>query len=248
MTCAPRSGRRAAPSPGGIAMNRGRVLHRAADITRPEGVERGEVAASVEALLCYGGLTDKLAQLLGTVNPVAGPYLTLSLPEPTEVVVIVASERPSLLVLVAPPAAALGGGSTAVVLAAPTLPLPALVPGEVLASSDLPPGATNLLTGHHREMLPTPAAHRDVYALEVSGGDELERPGSRRRRRTASPASSRSAPQSPRRTGHDGGQDGLAPGRPLRTTGPQARRIPISDGDPPRDRPADPPALHPGRR
>jgi acyl-CoA reductase-like NAD-dependent aldehyde dehydrogenase len=164
-------------------MNRGQVLYRAAEmldarsaeVGRLEGVERGEVAQSVEALLWYAGLTDKLAQLGGTVNPVAGPYFTFSMPEPTGVVGIVAPERPALLGLVAPLAAVLSGGSTAVALASPALPLPALVLGEVLATSDLPAGAANLLTGRHREMLPTLAAHRDVNAVEVSGCDEEER-------------------------------------------------------------------------
>jgi acyl-CoA reductase-like NAD-dependent aldehyde dehydrogenase len=166
------------------AINRGQILYRAAemlDARRPEFValldDRGqaEVEQAVDCLVWYAGWTDKLAQVAGTVNPVAGPYFTFTVPEPTGVVGLVAPDRPSLLGLVQPLAAALCGGNTVVALASETEPLAALVLGEVLATSDLPPGVANLLTGHRGELLPWLAAHMDVNAIDAAGcsDDEL---------------------------------------------------------------------------
>lgn len=168
------------------AMNRGQILYRAAEMLDARRAQlalllgggraaRQEVAESVEAFVCWAGWTDKLAQVAGTVNPVAGPYFTFTIPEPTGVVGIVCPDRPALAGLVHPLAAALAGGNTVVALASPPAPLAALVLGEVLATSDLPGGVANLLSGQRDELLPHLAGHRDLDALHTGGceGDEL---------------------------------------------------------------------------
>jgi acyl-CoA reductase-like NAD-dependent aldehyde dehydrogenase len=162
------------------AMNRGQVLYRVAEMLdarraqfaallgggRPAG---REVDAAVDALVWYAGLTDKLVQLLGTVNPVAGPYFNFTVPEPTGVVGVVAPDEPALLGLVHGLAPVLCGGCTAVVLASGPRPLAALCLGEVLATSDVPAGVANLLSGHRSELLPWLAAHMDVNAIDAAG-------------------------------------------------------------------------------
>lgn len=165
---------------GRTAMNRGQVLYRVAemlDARRAQfaallgGGRRGarEVDAAVETWVWFAGLTDKLAQLLGTVNPVAGPYFNFTIPEPTGVVGIVAPEEPALLGLVRRLAPALCGGNTAVALLSETRPLAALCLGEVLATSDVPSGVVNLLSGFRRELVPWLAAHMDVNAVDTAG-------------------------------------------------------------------------------
>jgi acyl-CoA reductase-like NAD-dependent aldehyde dehydrogenase len=165
---------------GKTAMNRGQVLYRAAEMLdgrrRPFIAELGggrpagrEVDAAVEALVWYAGWTDKLSQVAGTVNPVAGPYFNFTIPEPTGVVGVVAPAEPALAGLVLRIAPALAGGNTVVALASETSPLPALTLGEVLATSDFPPGVVNILSGHHRELLPWLAAHMDVNAIDAGG-------------------------------------------------------------------------------
>jgi acyl-CoA reductase-like NAD-dependent aldehyde dehydrogenase len=162
------------------AMNRGQVLYRVAEMLdarrsqfavllgggRPAG---REVDAAVDALVWHAGLTDKLAQLLGTVNPVAGPYFNFTVPEPTGVVGVVAPDEPPLLGLVRGLAPVLCGGCTAVAIASGPRPLAALCLGEVLATSDLPGGVVNLLSGHRSELLPWLAAHMDVNAIDAAG-------------------------------------------------------------------------------
>lgn len=171
---------------GRTAMNRGQVLYRAAEMTdarRSEFVAllgggrgaRREVEAAVEAWVWFAGWADKLAQVAGTVNPVAGPYFSFTLPEPTGVVGLVAPDRPALLPLVRRLAAALCGGNAGVVLASEPHPLPALVLGEVLATSDLPAGAANVLSGRRRELLAWLAGHMDVNAVDVGGCTPDER-------------------------------------------------------------------------
>jgi acyl-CoA reductase-like NAD-dependent aldehyde dehydrogenase len=168
------------------AMNRGQVLYRVAemlDARRPQfaallggGRRAGrEVDAAVEAFVWYAGLTDKLGPLLGSVNPVAGPYFSFTIPEPTGVVGIVAPDEPALAGLAASLAAVLCGGSTAVVLLSPGRPLPGLGLGEVLATGDVPAGAANLLSGRRAELLPWLAGHLDVDAIDAAGctADEL---------------------------------------------------------------------------
>jgi acyl-CoA reductase-like NAD-dependent aldehyde dehydrogenase len=170
---------------GRAAMNRGQVLYRVAEMLdgrRGEFVEalgggraaRREVEASVEAWVWYAGLADKLSQVAGTVNPVAGPYFNFTLPEPTGVVGVVAPDEPALLGLVLRLAPALCGGNTVVVLASEPRPLPALTLAEVLATGDLPAGAANLLTGLRSELLAWLAGHMDVNAVDAAGCSDGE--------------------------------------------------------------------------
>src|SRR5437588_944786 len=165
---------------GKTAMNRGQILYRAAEmldsrrqqfVAELGGGRRAgrEVDAAVEALIWYAGWTDKLAQVAGTVNPVAGPYFNFTIPEPTGVVGVVAPDEPALAGLVLRIAPALAGGNTVVALASEKSPLPALTLGEVLATSDFPPGVVNVLTGFRKELLPWLASHMDVNAIDASG-------------------------------------------------------------------------------
>jgi len=168
------------------AMNRGQILYRAAEMLdgrRAQFVDllgggrgaRREVELSVEALVWYAGWTDKLAQVTGSTNPVAGPYFNFTIPEPTGVVGVVAPEQPALAGLVRRIAPALCGGNAVVVLAPEARPLPALTLAEVLATSDLPAGVCNVLSGYHRELLPWLASHMDVNAIDAAGctADEI---------------------------------------------------------------------------
>ena len=165
---------------GRTAMNRGQILYRAAEMLddrRSQFVEllgggrpaREELDQAVETFVWYAGWTDKLAQVTGTVNPVAGPYFNFTIPEPTGVVGIVAPETPALAGLVRRLAAALCGGNVIVALAPEERPLPALTLAEVLATSDFPPGVVNVLSGQRRELLPWLASHMDVNAIDVGG-------------------------------------------------------------------------------
>jgi acyl-CoA reductase-like NAD-dependent aldehyde dehydrogenase len=165
---------------GRTAMNRGQILYRAAEMLdgrRTQFVEllgggrrgRIELDEAVETLVWYAGWTDKVAQVTGNVNPVAGPYFNFTIPEPTGVVGIVAPEEPALAGLVRRLAPALCGGNVVVALAPETKPLPALTLAEVLATSDFPSGVVNVLSGQHRELLPWLAAHMDVNAIDVCG-------------------------------------------------------------------------------
>ena len=162
------------------AMNRGQILYRAAEMLdgrRAQFVEvlgGGRAAArdvelAVEALVWYAGWTDKLAQVTGNTNPVAGPYFNFTIPEPTGVVGIIAPDEPPLAGLVRRIAPALCGGNTVVVLVPETHPLPGLTLAEVLATSDLPGGVVNVLAGYRRELLPWLSAHMDVNAIDVAG-------------------------------------------------------------------------------
>jgi acyl-CoA reductase-like NAD-dependent aldehyde dehydrogenase len=162
------------------AMNRGQILYRAAEMLdgrRTQFVEllgggrqgRIELDEAVETLVWYAGWTDKVAQVAGTVNPVAGPYFNFTIPEPTGVVGIVAPESPALVGLVRRLAPALCGGNVVVALAPESRPLPALTLAEVLATSDFPSGVINVLSGQRKELLPWLAAHMDVNAIDVVG-------------------------------------------------------------------------------
>jgi acyl-CoA reductase-like NAD-dependent aldehyde dehydrogenase len=162
------------------AMNRGQILYRAAEMLdgrRTQFVEllggdrraRTELDEAVETLVWYAGWTDKLAQVTGTVNPVAGPYFNFTIPEPTGVVGIVAPEQLALVGLVRRLAPALCGGNVVVALAAEKQPLPALTLAEVLATSDFPAGVVNVLSGQRKELLPWLAAHMDVNAIDAGG-------------------------------------------------------------------------------
>jgi acyl-CoA reductase-like NAD-dependent aldehyde dehydrogenase len=162
------------------AMNRGQILYRAAEMLdgrRAQFIEllgsakaaHKEVDDAVEALVWYAGWTDKLAQVIGSTNPVSGPYFNFTIPEPTGVVGIVAPEEPALVGLVRRMAPALCGGNALVVLAPEETPLPALTLAEVLATSDLPAGVVNVLSGYRKELLPWLASHMDVNAIDVAG-------------------------------------------------------------------------------
>ena len=167
------------------AMLRGQVLYRVAELLEgrraqfeaevalAEGISpveaREQVERSIDRWVWYAGWTDKISQLVGTVNPVAGPYFNFTVPEPTGVVGIVAPEASSLLGLVSRLAPVLAGGNVCVVLCSESRPLPAVTLGEVLATSDVPGGVVNLLTGLRRELVPVLAAHMDVNALDAWG-------------------------------------------------------------------------------
>jgi aldehyde dehydrogenase (NAD+) len=138
-----------------------------------------EVDRSIDRLVWYAGWADKLPQVLGSSNPVAGPYFNFTVPEPTGVVGILAPEEPALEGLVSRVAPAIVGGNATVVIASESSPLSAVELAEVLATSDVPGGVVNLLTGHREELAPWLAGHMDVNALDLAGADgqvdELER-------------------------------------------------------------------------
>jgi acyl-CoA reductase-like NAD-dependent aldehyde dehydrogenase len=178
------------------AFNRGQVLYRiaelmegrrdqfVAEVMAAEGVSRARAArlvgAAVDRWVWYAGWADKYPQVIGTVNPVAGPYFNFSVPEPTGVVGIIAPEESSLLGLVSRMAPAIVSGNAVVVLASESRPLPAVTLAEVLATSDVPGGVVNLITGLRRELVGHLAGHMDVNALDAFGASsdeagELER-------------------------------------------------------------------------
>jgi acyl-CoA reductase-like NAD-dependent aldehyde dehydrogenase len=167
------------------AYNRGQVLYRVAEllegrraqftdeVAAAEGLKkaraRDAVDAAIDRWVHYAGWTDKFAQVVGATDPVAGPYFTFSLPEPTGVVGVLAPQDSSLLGLVSVVAPVLATGNTAVVIAAQDRPLPAVSLTEVLATSDVPGGVLNVLTGFTAELAPWLASHRDVNALDLTG-------------------------------------------------------------------------------
>ena len=168
------------------AFNRGQVLYRVAEIMegrRAQFVEltgdEAEVDAAIDSWVWYAGWADKLAQVLGSSNPVAGPYFNFTFPEPTGVVGVVAPEEPALAGLVAHLAPVIVGGNAVVIVASQKRPLAAVTLSEVLATSDVPGGVVNVLTGKKDELAPVLAAHMDVNALDLSGAEgereELER-------------------------------------------------------------------------
>jgi acyl-CoA reductase-like NAD-dependent aldehyde dehydrogenase len=168
---------------GMTAYNRGQVLYRLAEMMEARADEfaalcggRDEVERSIDRVVWYAGWSDKLAQVIGASNPVAGPYFNFTVPEPTGVVGIVAPAEPPLLGLVSRLAPVLVGGNVAVVLASESHPLAAIELAEALATSDVPGGAVNILTGRVAELAPWLAAHIDVNALDLPDTDaELER-------------------------------------------------------------------------
>jgi acyl-CoA reductase-like NAD-dependent aldehyde dehydrogenase len=182
-----RAARGAFPKWSGMtAYNRGQVLYRLAEMVEARTAEfaelstgRAEVERSVDRIVWYAGWTDKLAQVLGSSNPVAGPYFNFTVPEPTGVVAVIAPDDPPLLGLVSRVLPALTGGNAVVALASETRPLAAIELAEALATSDVPGGAVNLLTGRRSELAPWLASHMDVNAIDITGADgdapELER-------------------------------------------------------------------------
>jgi acyl-CoA reductase-like NAD-dependent aldehyde dehydrogenase len=168
------------------AYNRGQVLYRVAEIMegrRAQFVEltgsAEEVDAAIDSWVWYAGWADKLAQVLGVSNPVAGPYFNFTIPEPMGVAGLIAPEEPALEGLVLRLAPAIVGGNAAVVLASERRPLAAVTLAEVLATSDVPGGVVNILTGRKSELASVLAGHMDVNALDLAGIDgdraELER-------------------------------------------------------------------------
>jgi acyl-CoA reductase-like NAD-dependent aldehyde dehydrogenase len=168
------------------AYNRGQVLYRTAEMVEARTAEfaelcsgRDEVERSVDRVVWYAGWADKFAQVIGSSNPVAGPYFNFTVPEPTGVVATLAPDEPPLLGLVTRIAPALTGGNAVVVVASETHPLAAIELAEALATSDVPGGVVNILTGHREELAPWLAAHMDVNAIDLAGADgsapDLER-------------------------------------------------------------------------
>jgi acyl-CoA reductase-like NAD-dependent aldehyde dehydrogenase len=173
--------RTAQPKWAGLtAYNRGQVLYRIAEMMEARAGEfadlcsgKDEVERGIDRWVWYAGFADKLAQVIGSANPVAGPYFNFTIPEPTGVVGVVAPDDPPLLGLVSRIAPALTGGNAVVALASETSPLAAIELAEVLATSDVPGGAVNILTGFRAEIAPWLAAHMDVNAVDLTGADGL---------------------------------------------------------------------------
>jgi acyl-CoA reductase-like NAD-dependent aldehyde dehydrogenase len=175
---------------GKTAYNRGQVVYRVAEVLegrraqfvdevqRSEGLTRRQadavVDASVDRLVWYAGWADKLAQVVGGTNPVAAPYFNFSVPDPTGVVGVLAPQDSSLLGLVSVVAPVVVTGNTCVVAAAVAAPLPAITFAEVLATSDVPGGVVNVLTGPLEDTAPTLASHMDVNALDLTGSAGAE--------------------------------------------------------------------------
>jgi acyl-CoA reductase-like NAD-dependent aldehyde dehydrogenase len=170
---------------GATAYNRGQVLYRVAELlqgreaqfrdesVKNEGLSRADaeraVSAAIDRWVWYAGWPDKVAQVAGSANPVAGPYFNFSVPEPTGVVAVIAPPASGLLGLVSVLAPVIATGNTAVVVASEPAPLPAISLAEVLATSDVPAGVVNVLTGYAAELAPVLAAHMDVNAIDLTG-------------------------------------------------------------------------------
>ncbi|WP_380167371.1 aldehyde dehydrogenase family protein [Jannaschia sp. R86511] len=177
---------------GATAYNRGQVLYRVAEmlegraaqfvelVADAEGVSledaHRQVNAAVDRWVWYAGWTDKVTQVAGNANPVAGPYFNLSVPEPTGVVAVLAPQGSSLLGLTSVVAPVIATGNTCVVVTSFDRPLPAVALAEVLATSDVPGGVVNLLTGSAAELGPWLASHRDVDAIDLTGAAALAEP------------------------------------------------------------------------
>jgi len=167
------------------AYNRGQVLYRVAEVMQGraeqfasevaagEGLRQSQARSVVEAAIdrwvWYAGWTDKLSQVVGGTNPVAGPYFDFSIPEPTGVVAVLAPQDSSLLGLVSVLAPALAGGNVVVAVSSQSRPLPAITLAEAFATSDVPGGVVNLLTGGAAEIGPWLADHADVNAIDLTG-------------------------------------------------------------------------------
>jgi acyl-CoA reductase-like NAD-dependent aldehyde dehydrogenase len=167
------------------AYHRGQILYRVAEMIEGRAAQfeaelratgapdaAAEVAAAIDRFVHYAGWTDKIAVVAGSANPVAGPYFNFTVPEPTGVVAICAPERPALLGLVSLLAPALAAGNTTIVVAPGSAALVAVDLAECVATSDVPAGVVNVLTGHHGELAPVLAAHGDVDALDLTGIDD----------------------------------------------------------------------------
>ncbi|KOV80341.1 aldehyde dehydrogenase [Nocardia sp. NRRL S-836] len=176
------------PWSAATAYNRGQVLYRVAEVLEGRREQfTTEVAASegvplkkaqslvdtaIDRWVWYAGWTDKIAAVLGSANPVAGPYFSFSTPEPTGVVAVLAPQQSSLLGLVSVIAPVIASGNTCVVITSQDRPLPAITLSEVMATSDLPGGVVNIITGRAAEIAPWLASHADVNALDLTGAPE----------------------------------------------------------------------------
>ncbi|WP_406409723.1 aldehyde dehydrogenase family protein [Streptomyces halstedii] len=203
---------------GATAYNRGQILYRIAEmlegrreqfvreVADAEVLSKSKAAAVVDAAVdrwvWYAGWTDKIGQVVGGANPVAGPFFNLSTPEPTGVVAVLAPQGSSLLGLVSVLAPVIATGNTAVVVASADAPLPALSLGEVLATSDLPGGVVNILSGRTAELATPLASHQDVNGIDLTGaaGDaelakELEAAAAENLKRVLRPSVSRHRPE-----------------------------------------------------
>ncbi|QUW19587.1 aldehyde dehydrogenase family protein [Agrococcus sp. Marseille-Q4369] len=186
-----RAARKAQPGwAGATAYNRGQVLYRVAEVLegrkaqfvdelqRTESLSaaraRAQVEEAIDLWVWHAGWTDKIAQVAGSANPVAGPYFNISVPEPTGVVAIVAPQSQGLLGLTSVVTPALVMGNAVVVVPAASSPLVAISLAEVLATSDLPGGVVNVLTGDPAELAPWLASHADVNALDLTGAGDLD--------------------------------------------------------------------------
>ena len=170
---------------GKTPYNRGQVLYRVAEVLEgrraqlvdevqaSEGLSRSKAEAAVDLavdrLVWYAGWADKIAQVVGGTNPVAAPYFNFSIPEPTGVVAVVAPQQSSLLGLVSVIAPVIVTGNTCVVATSADRPVPAITLSEVLATSDVPGGVVNILTGALGDTTPTLASHMDVNAIDLTG-------------------------------------------------------------------------------
>jgi acyl-CoA reductase-like NAD-dependent aldehyde dehydrogenase len=177
---------------GATAYNRGQVLYRVAEMlegrldqftsqgVQNEGLDRADaeraVAAAIDRWVWYAGWTDKVAQVAGAANPVAGPYFNFSVPEPAGVIAVLAPAGSGLLGLVSVLAPVIATGNTAVVVASERYPLAAVTLAEVLATSDVPGGVVNVLTGRTAELAPVLAGHMDVNAIDLTGAAPAARP------------------------------------------------------------------------
>ena len=160
------------------AYNRGQVLYRLAEMVEARAAEfaelcsgRDEVERSIDRVVWYAGWADKLPQVLGGSNPVAGPYFNFTVPEPTGVVAVLAPDEPPLLGLVSRLLPPLVGGNAVVAVASETRPLAAVELAEAIATSDVPGGVINILTGRRADMAPTLASHMDVNAIDLCGAN-----------------------------------------------------------------------------
>jgi acyl-CoA reductase-like NAD-dependent aldehyde dehydrogenase len=160
------------------AYNRGQVLYRLAEMVESRAEEfadlstgRQEVERSIDRIVWYAGWADKLAQVVGGSNAVAGPYFNFTIPEPTGVVAVLAPDEPPLLGLVTLLVPPLVGGNAVVAVASEPHPLAAVELAEAIATSDVPAGVVNILTGYRRELAPTLASHMDVNAIDLCGAD-----------------------------------------------------------------------------
>jgi acyl-CoA reductase-like NAD-dependent aldehyde dehydrogenase len=167
---------------GATPYNRGQILYRVAELMEGRSAQfvhelgmagarnpSREVEAAIDRWVWYAGWADKVHHIIGTVNPVAGPYFDFTFPEPTGVVGVVAPEQPALLGLVSRLAPVIVSGNTAVVLASERNPMPVVTLCEVLATSDVPGGVINVLTGLKNELIPWLASHMDVNAIDMTG-------------------------------------------------------------------------------